>query len=144
MARLSLIEPEFVELIPPELSFGRLYVSMKYATTQHLCACGCGKKVVLPLSPAEWSLRYDGETVSMSPSVGNREYTCRSHYWIERNRIHWAKAWSPEQIEVGRARDLADLETYFEVRREAGAPVVPEPASPWWRRLIRRFGRHPR
>jgi hypothetical protein len=92
-------------------------------------------------SPAEWSLRYDGETVSLSPSVGNWEYACRSHYWIAHNRIHWAKAWSPEQIEAGRARDLADLETYFEMRREAGSPVVLAPASPWWRRLILKFGR---
>jgi hypothetical protein len=43
-----------------------------------------------------------------------------------------------------RANDIADLETYFEMGREVGAPVVPAPASRWWRRLIRKFGRHQR
>jgi hypothetical protein len=120
LSRLSRIEPEFVDLMPRELRPGILYVSMKYATTQHLCACGCGKKVVLPLSPADWNLRYDGENISMSPSVGNWEYSCRSHYWIERNQVHWARTWTRDQVEAGRRRDTRDLEAYFE---ERGAQV---------------------
>lgn len=145
MPRLSFIEPEFVDLMPTSLSFGKLYVSIKFATTQHLCACGCGKKVVLPLSPAEWSLLYDGETVSMSPSVGNWEYTCQSHYWIKRNRVHWARRWTPQQIESGRARDISDLETYLKTRADAMAPSAASAmTNQRWRRLLRRFRRHPR
>ena len=145
MPRLSHIEPEFVDLMPASLTVGKLYVSMRYATTQHLCACGCGKKVVLPLSPADWRLLYDGEAVSISPSVGNWEYTCRSHYWIKRNQVHWAKSWTPEQIESGRVRDIADLETYFETRAKPQAVSVPSAManqSRW--RLLRRFRRDPR
>jgi hypothetical protein len=115
--RISRLEPEFVEFMPKELQSGKLYVSMIYATTQHLCACGCGVKVVLPLSPAEWNLRFDGESVSISPSVGNWEYSCRSHYWIEKNRVRWAGTWTETQIEAGRKRDQADLETLFAERR---------------------------
>lgn len=126
MSRLSRIEPEFVDLIPRELIFGTLYVSMKYATTQHLCACGCGKRVVLPLSPAEWSLRYDGETISMSPSVGNWEYTCKSHYWIDHNRIRWGRQWTQSEIEKGRAKDLQEMETYL--RKRGG--TIPSPGDP--------------
>ena len=110
------IEPEFVEFIPPELSEGKLYVSMIYATTVHLCACGCGNKVVLPLSPAEWQMFFDGEAVSLTPSIGNWEFPCRSHYWITGNAIKWAAPWTKEQIEAGRRRDQADLDSYFTSR----------------------------
>lgn len=135
--RIARLNPEFVELMPKELESGKLYVSMIYATTQHLCACGCGKKVVLPLSPAEWSLHFDGETVSMSPSVGNWEYECRSHYWINRSQIHWAKSWTREQIESGRKRDVAELEEYFEERRSLEDDLaVRSERPPWWRRIV--------
>lgn len=69
--RLQSVTPEFAEFIPSTLEPGKLYVSMTYATTVHLCACGCGNKVVLPLSPAEWQLFFDGEALDISPSVGN-------------------------------------------------------------------------
>lgn len=135
-APLSLIEPQFVDLMPKELEFGKLYVSMTYATTQHLCACGCGKKVVLPLSPADWNLTYDGDTVSISPSVGNWEYECKSHYWIRRNQVHWAAQWSREKIEAGRMRDAADLESYFEERASSpGSIEAPAPGRSWWVRF---------
>ena len=130
LSRLSRIEPEFVDLMPRELRPGILYVSMKYATTQHLCACGCGKKVVLPLSPADWNLRYDGENISMSPSVGNWEYSCRSHYWIEGNQVHWARAWTRQEVEAGRLRDIRDIDSYFQERQSQVEP----PASAKTRR----------
>ena len=121
--KLNAIEPEFVEFVPPELMEGKLYLSMEYATTVHLCACGCGNKVVLPLSPAEWQLLFDGESVSLTPSVGNWEFPCRSHYWIKRNKIKWAAPWSEKQIQAGRRRDLADLEAHFtgDIGAEQGA-----------------------
>jgi hypothetical protein len=140
--RQTALEPEFVEFIPPALAEGKLYVSMTYATTVHLCACGCGNKVVLPLSPAEWQLLFDGESVSLNPSIGNWEFPCRSHSWIKRNEIKWAAAWSKKQIEAGRRRDLADLDTLF---GGGGANSGPNPEPPARRRLRgwirRRFGR---
>lgn len=117
--RLGHIEPEFVEFIPPELVEGKLYVSMTYATTVHLCACGCRTKVVLPLSPAEWQMFFDGDTVSLTPSVGNWEFPCRSHYVIRNNVIRWATPWTQEQVEAGRRRDQADLDSYFASRGTA-------------------------
>ena len=65
------LEHQFVESVPDELEPGVLYVSMDDAITVHLCACGCSNQVVLPLHPTGWRLIYDGETVSVSPSVGN-------------------------------------------------------------------------
>jgi len=117
--RTDTFEPRFVELIPGDIEAGTLYVSMTYATTVHLCACGCGNKVVLPLSPAEWRLTFDGESVSISPSVGNWEYPCRSHYVIRKNRVRWASAWTDEQVRAGRERDQRDLDIYFQ-QKSAG------------------------
>ena len=34
---------KFLDNIPDELEEGVLYISMKYHTTAHLCACGCGE-----------------------------------------------------------------------------------------------------
>jgi hypothetical protein len=117
--KLNSIEPEFVEFIPPELSEGTLYVSMIYTTTVHLCGCGCGNKVVLPLSPADWQMYFDGEAVSLTPSVGSWEFPCQSHYWIKGNKIRWAAPWTKEQITAGRRRDAKDLKTYFADRKIA-------------------------
>ena len=66
--KASAIRPEFVEFIPKHLEPGVLYVSEKYRTASHLCACGCGEKVVTPLSPADWQLT--SETVRPYPKVG--------------------------------------------------------------------------
>src|SRR5207248_2134638 len=61
--------PQFVEFIPEELEPGVVYISTAYATASHLCACGCGNKVVTPLGRAEWELIFDGERVSLFPSI---------------------------------------------------------------------------
>jgi hypothetical protein len=80
----------FLNLLPPVIEAGTLYVSMDFGTVIHLCACGCGRKVVTPLSPRDWKLIFDGDSVTLSPSIGNWQYPCRSHYWIRRSRIEWA------------------------------------------------------
>jgi hypothetical protein len=82
------LQPVFVEFIPTDLDDGLLYVSMDYATATHRCACGCGVSVVTPLGPADWVLIFDGR-VTMSPSVGNGQFECRSHYLIRNNRVEW-------------------------------------------------------
>jgi len=104
---------EFVKVIPNELEERTLYVSMDYATVAHKCCCGCGREVVTPLSPTDWKLIYDGESISLSPSVGNWSFECRSHYWIEKSTVRWAGQWSKEQIEVGRAHDWRAKERHY-------------------------------
>jgi hypothetical protein len=111
--RLDSIRPEFVEFVPKGLEPGILYISQKYKTASHLCACGCGEKVVTPLSPADWRLQIDGETVSLHPSIGNWNYACQAHYWIRRNRISWSYAMTKQQIARVQARDRADKEHYI-------------------------------
>lgn len=62
---------QFVEFIPDELQDATLYVSMRFATVSHLCACGCRSKVVTPLKPTDWKLTFDGKTITLYPSIGN-------------------------------------------------------------------------
>ncbi|HZO94957.1 MAG TPA: DUF6527 family protein [Candidatus Baltobacteraceae bacterium] len=82
---------QFVKSVPETPAPRVLYVSMEFATAVHLCGCGCGNEVVTPLSRRNgWKLLYDGETVSLSPSVGNWSFPCRSHYFITENKVLWA------------------------------------------------------
>ena len=93
---------EFVEYVPEVLDDGVLYVSLKNATIVHKCCCGCTNEVVTPLSPTDWQITFDGESISLNPSIGNWSFRCQSHYWIRHNRIEWDRRWSPGQIEQNR------------------------------------------
>ena len=44
------LKHEFVEFIPDELEQGTIYISIRFATASHLCCCGCGNKVVTPIT----------------------------------------------------------------------------------------------
>ncbi len=76
----------FVDSIPSTLQEGIIYVSLKHKIAAHLCACGCGHRIDTPLDPEEWKLTYDGETISLWPSIGNWDLPCRSHYFITNNK----------------------------------------------------------
>jgi hypothetical protein len=93
----------FVTPAPEVLEEGHLYVSMPYATAIHLCACGCRSEVVTPLRPGQWRLIFDGR-VSLRPSIGNWSYPCRSHYFIDRDRVGWARPWTEGDAGAGRFR----------------------------------------
>lgn len=86
---------------------------MAFATAVHKCACGCGREVVTPLSPTDWKLTFDGESISLHPSLGNWGFPCRSHYWIRNDRVSWAAKWSDEEIESGRARDRTNKARFY-------------------------------
>lgn len=116
MSRPSAIRHEFVEFVPDELEKGVVYVSIPYATAVHRCLSGCGQEVVTPLSPADWELVFDGETISLYPSIGNWSLPCRSHYWIRRNKVLWARMWSDSEIKRARAMDRSAKESYFDKR----------------------------
>lgn len=110
MSRRSLIAHEFVDAIPTELSEGVLYISLKYDTAVHRCCCGCRNEVVTPLDPDDWSLSYNGETVSLDPSIGNWSFQCQSHYWIHGGSVRWARQWTMAAIEAGRKRSAQSRE----------------------------------
>lgn len=99
------LETRFLSYIPRDIEDGILYISIEFKTAVHKCACGCGNKTVTRLSPDDWTLSFNGETVSLSPSIGNWSFPCQSHYWIVENKIKWAKKWSLEEIQENRKRD---------------------------------------
>jgi len=73
---------KFFKTIPLHLEEGILYISLEYNMVSHLCACGCGTRIDTPLASDEWNLLYDGETITLRPSIGNWDLSCHSHYYI--------------------------------------------------------------
>ena len=96
---------KFVKTIPDKLEDDVLYVSIEHLAVAHKCCCGCGKKVNTPLSPTGWELKFNGETISINPSIDNSELDCRSHYRITNNKVKQTRKWSEEEIELRRVRD---------------------------------------
>jgi hypothetical protein len=103
---------EFVEYIPERIHDGVIYISIQFGTAIHNCACGCGREVVTPLSPADWTLIFDGVSISLTPSIGNWTFPCQSHYWIKNNEIKWAAKFSQMEINTVRANDTY-LRNYY-------------------------------
>lgn len=97
MERVDNYEVQFVGYMPDKFKQGILYVSMRGKIVIHLCACGCGEKVVMPISPDDWKLTFDGESISLYPSIGNWDFPCKSHYWIQNNHVVIARNYDYEQ-----------------------------------------------
>lgn len=113
MNQIMILQHEFTEYIPEILKDGIVYISIEFATVSHKCCCGCGLTVVTPLSPTDWSLTFDGLTVSLHPSIGNWSFPCKSHYWIKKNRVTWARKWTSKEIQEGRSYDQLAKEDFF-------------------------------
>lgn len=109
---------KFVEFIPDKIEEGILYISVEYCTAIHKCVCGCGNEVVTPLSPTDWELIFDGKTISLNPSIGNWNFECKSHYFITRNKIRYARRWKDLEIEEGRKEDSENKEKYFKKKKK--------------------------
>ncbi len=147
--RRTRIKPRYVELMPPSLEEGVLYISKKFSTAAHKCCCGCGTKIVTPLKPTDWVLTESRAGVSLDPSIGNWNHPCQSHYVIRRNRVVWAGRMTKAEINYGRS--LSDAAKHFYYGRRVDArnlvsPLTPftEEVSPqkkkgWWTRIIQWF-----
>ena len=112
-----ILQHKFVEFIPENLEEGVLYISISFSTAIHKCVCGCGNEVVTPFSPTDWQLTFDGKTVSLSPSIGNWNFDCKSHYWITKNFIKYAEIWSTRKIDSGRINDAKKKKKYFRKKK---------------------------
>lgn len=135
--KVGILKHQFVASAPEKLEDGVLYVSPQYRTAMHKCCCGCGHEVVTPFSPTDWQMLFDGISVTLHPSIGNWSLACRSHYWIERNKIVWAGQRSNAQIEAGRQWDRELKGRYY------GQPTTPRPAEsthpaakPFWKKWL--------
>jgi len=132
MKKLSL---ERVRFLPKELAAGILYVSEEYAVAGHLCACGCGNKVVVPLGQAEWTFYERSGLPTLRPSIGNWQLPCQSHYLITNGAIDWAGRWSAQQIVAGRVVEEQRRQAYYKGLEKKGCWT-------WlWNAAKRLFGR---
>lgn len=141
---------EVVDSIPETLQANTLYVTTDGDVAGHLCACGCGREVITPLSPTDWSITFDRRGASLSPSIGNWAFPCRSHYFIRNGAVVWARDMSDKAIAQGRRRDQERKLSYYDRLNELPVPQEhsPEPLpSPkhqsarqsllaWWKRLF--------
>jgi hypothetical protein len=121
----SAVTHQFVQLVPEKLQEGVLYVSIEYSTVVHKCMCGCGKEVATPLSPTDWCLTFDGDSVSLDPSVGNWSFPCRSHYWIRNNQVQWCGDMPQILIDAGRSRDKRLKAAYYTNRVKQSVNIAP-------------------
>ena len=84
----------FCDTIPEVLEYGVLYVSEKFEIANHLCPCGCGNEVPIPISVKEhcdlnWEYRRNGDKVTFSPSLLNKHCPNKAHYFVRDNKIVW-------------------------------------------------------
>jgi hypothetical protein len=92
--------------------------------------------VSTPLSPALWSLVYDGEHITLSPSVGSGTLSCNSHYLITRNEVRWAPRMTKAQTAAALERDRAVVTAHL----ERGEPTAAK-RTRWWSRVADWFRR---
>lgn len=128
MIRDPALRHKFVNSFPDRLQPGILYISMGYATASHSCCCGCGEEIVTPFAPTEWKMTFNGEAVSLWPSIGNWNLPCRSHYIIRDGRAIEAAPWSDEQIGFEKRRDRRAKEVFYE--RQPSEPPPCKEKSP--------------
>lgn len=144
--RVNTVTPTFVDIIPAHLDPGKLYITIEYNAVLHLCCCGCGRKVSTPLSPAQWQITYDGQTVSLYPSVESDGFPCQSHYVIRNNRVNWVEQLPKETARTRRLADHHAVESYIKERTsESSSPsTVPDAGTSMrrtWLQKLKRFWR---
>lgn len=90
-------------------------------------------------------MTYNGEAISLHPSIGNWQLQCRSHYVIDRGRVIEAGQWTRSQVGAGQERDKRAKAAYFAApvnQAEADTPVSPPPNEArgfwvWLKRVLK-------
>ena len=126
--KLKSITPKFVDLIPEVIARGILYISIPYATATHSCACGCEARVTTPIRRNFWVLTWNGEEVSLKPSIGNFNEPCKSHYWIAENKIVWVNdMWNYPKMKHAIRRESRSNPSFDRLENN---PMDKEPRQP--------------
>lgn len=112
---------------PTPLEQGVLYISERFKTAIHLCACGCGEKVVTPLNPSGWSVRISGGQATLNPSIGNWSMKCKSHYFIRNNKVVWARPINQQAMRNVFASDHVAQEQMARRQNKSGHPLASTP-----------------
>lgn len=126
--RATRFKYELVDSIPERLQAGILYVAKDGDVAGHLCACGCMREVITPLSQTDWSLTVDRRGATLDPSIGNWAFPCRSHYLILEGEVVWAGDMSARAITHVRQRDKARKQAFY--RDLKSPPPVPQMIVP--------------
>lgn len=131
------IVPEFVDRIPQDIGEGIIYISTSVNTAVHLCPCGCKTEIVTPFDPSEWNFTYDGETISLFPSVGVWGAECKSHYWIKKNKIEWSRTYTDWEIEEVRTQESTENQEYYDHLKSEQSQ---KEKVNWFRKLLKALG----
>jgi Family of unknown function (DUF6527) len=126
--KFSLVE---VERFPDSLEPGRLYWSKEFGMSAHLCACGCGDVIYLPIGPVDYSIVVSNSGPTLRPSVGNWN-VCDAHYFITNGQVEWAPKWTPEQIALGRDQEDKRREAYYASPKRSFLKTIMQ----WIRQLL--------
>ena len=84
----KVFEIVYTQYIPMEMEEGKLYISEKYHTCNHLCPCGCKNQIPIPLTENKgygWQIFHkngDKNLVTLSPSLLNRFCPNKTHYVV--------------------------------------------------------------
>lgn len=105
---------KLIDHLPIKLEPEILYVSQEFEIAGHLCACGCGSKIITPLGVNEWSFSVCNGKPTLKPSIGNWQLPCQSHYWIEDGEILWSYKWSEDKIKAGRLAEEQRRKEYYD------------------------------
>lgn len=94
MKTLKKVEVNFekVHYIPKhsKMEEGVIYISDEFGTSSHLCLCGCKELTVMPLGKDGWAYHIDAlKGLTMTPSVGNFQLPCKSHYIITKGNANF-------------------------------------------------------
>ena len=93
---------EFVDKIPSNLKDGILYVCISCNVIVHRCACVCGERTVTPIDKKYgWKMSYDGQSITLRPSIGNYSIPCQSHYYITENKVEWLESYLQNNTKNG-------------------------------------------
>lgn len=131
------IVPKFVDRVPSEIEEGVIYISTSVNTAVHLCPCGCKTEIVTPIDPSEWNFTYDGETISLNPSVGVWGAACKSHYWIKKNHIKWSKTYNYREIEEVRNKESVENRNYYNQLKNEERQ---KSKHGWFKQVLKSFG----
>lgn len=89
-----------------------LYWSQEFEISGHLCACGCGDFIQLPITPVDFRIISGAGGPTLRPSVGNWN-VCDAHYYITDGEVQWLAKLTASQISAGREAEDKRRALYY-------------------------------
>jgi Family of unknown function (DUF6527) len=87
---------EFIEDFPSFVEQEKIYIigeNNYYWALVFLCPCGCSEKIqlnVLDEASPYWKFSVNDDVITIKPSIW-RNSGCKSHFFIDRGNVSWAK-----------------------------------------------------